>query len=107
MHTNSIHRALSSRLHTASPVHGRHIRSVAVKIDQDDTQTAWITITDHIDAGDPTDRLFSFSWIDDLIVDHLTNSVIQAYLYTLTGDEYIARELAPHLGMDYTGKADE
>lgn len=101
MHADSIRETLSNRLHTASPIQGRHIRSVTVKIDQDDPQTAWVTITDHTDTGEPTDHLFSFSWIDDLIVNNLTDSVIRAYLYTITGDEHVARELAPHLGMGY------
>lgn len=107
MHTNSIHRALISRIHTASPVQGPHIRSVAVKIDQDDIQTAWIAITDHTGAGEPTDHLFSFSWIDDLIANNLTDSGIQAHLYAITGDEYIARDLTLHLGIDHTDPASE
>lgn len=107
MHTDSIHRALSNRLHAASPIQDRHIHSVAVKIDQDDPQTAWVTITDCADTGEPTDHLFSSSWVDVLIVENLTDSVIQAYLYTITGDEHVARELAPHLGMGYTGQLAE
>lgn len=66
-----------------------------------------VTITDHTDAGEPIDHLFSLSWSDDLVVDNLTDSVIQAYPFTITGDEHVARELAPHLGMGYTGKDDE
>lgn len=61
MHADSIHNALSSRLKTASQIQGRHIRSVAVKIDQDAPQTAWLTITDHTDAGGPIDHLVSLS----------------------------------------------
>lgn len=107
MHADSTREALKARLHTASPIQGRHIRSVTVKIDQDDPQTAWLTITDHTEAGEPTDPLFSFSWIDDLNVNNLTDSVIQAYLYTITGDEHVARELAPHLGMGHTDQVAE
>lgn len=102
MHVDSIHKALSTRLDTASPIQGRHIRSVAVKTDQDDPQTVWVTIADHTDVSEPISHLFSFSWDHDLIVEHLADAVIEAYLYTLTGDEALARELAPHLGMAYT-----
>lgn len=80
---------------------------MTVKIDQDDPQTAWVTITDHADAGELVDHLFSFSWTDGLVVNNLTDSVIQAYLHTITGDEHVTRELAPRLGMDYTGKVGE
>lgn len=102
MHTDQVHRVLSARLHAASPTHGRHIRSVAVKITPDDPQTAWIIITDQISNGEPTDHLFSFTWSDLPIVERLADSVIEAYLYSITGDEHVARELAPHLGMDNT-----
>lgn len=39
MYADSIREPLSNRLHTASPVQGRRVRSVTVKIDQDALQT--------------------------------------------------------------------
>lgn len=100
MHADQIQQTLGARLHAASPIQGRHIRSVAVKVTSEDPQTAWVTITDQISNGEPIDHLFSFSWTDDLILDSFTSSVIRVYLYSITGDEHVARELAPHLGMN-------
>lgn len=107
MYADSIHETLSNRLHAASPIQGRHVCSVTVKIDQDDPQSAWVTITDHADTGELVDHLFRFSWTDVLVVNNLTDSVVRGYLFSVIGGEHVARELEPHLGMDYTGKIGE
>lgn len=63
---NHISHALSSHLHAASPIQDRlgrdrHIHSVAVKINQEDPQTAWATITDRTDTGGVTRKSWTVS----------------------------------------------
>ncbi|WIM70443.1 hypothetical protein [Corynebacterium suedekumii] len=102
---NHISHALSSHLHAASPIQDRlgrerHIHSVAVKINQEDPQTAWVTITDRTDTGELSDHLFSYSWPGRLFVDSLTDAILESYLHVITGDEYVGvSPLSGHAGL--------
>ncbi|WP_334137183.1 hypothetical protein [Corynebacterium variabile] len=49
-----------------------------MKINQEDPQTAWVTITDRTDTGELTDHLFSYSWPGRLFVDSLTDAILES-----------------------------
>ncbi len=78
-----------------------------MSVHEEGPQTAWVTITDRTDSSEPTDHLFSYSWPSDLILDRLTNTIIESYLHVITGDEYVARQLAPYPGRKHPGQVGE